>query len=410
MAIISTAPLGTAANPAPVVAPGSGGANPLPSSVGATGTIAPPAPPPVTGGGAAPTIPVAETAAGATPVTVPPPVTPPTIDQTIASLQGAPSTSVTTDQGNVKDSLSEIQDLLTEEGTKDSATSALEATPGGVNDLTGQLNDINGQIDTMNTAANTASLSASGRLAPQFAIDGEQAQIARQLSASTLGLTAAANEIKGNLTAAQTYVTSAIAAEFDPLTSEVTAAQDMLTANDDQLSADEKEQADEISNLLTQRSQDLTAAATAKADVYDVALQAAKNGAPASVIASINATADGTSAVAAAGNYMVTPKTPTAADATSAALASYTKAFTSGSTYTDPQTGNVEQTVDSNGYITPNAWRAAVADAPAQGLTAADLISEFGSMLYAPNGVPSPAYGLTGAQAKLITGITPTAS
>lgn len=64
--------------------------------------------------------------------------------------------------------------------------------------------------------------------------------------------------------------------------------------------------------------------------------------------------------------------------------------------------------IDPNGYITPAAWKAAIADAPAEGLTRAKFIQAFGSQLSTGDGdIPDAAYGLTRAEAKLINGSLP---
>lgn len=426
------------ATTAAVSTPNAGGANPLPSQVSPGGPIAPAKtptsplpvqgdptiagmgvaqtpeqiaahnaavaaaakPPAIAGGGPAPTIPVANTSAGATPISVPPPTQPsPTIDQQISTLQGGPNSTVTTAQGTVNDSLKEIQALLAKEGTKDSATSAAERAA-GIPDMEAKANDIQTQIESMTAAARSASLLAENRLAPTFAISGEQAAIARQLSAQTLGLSAALDAIKGNETVAQAKVTAAIAAEFDPLTSEVAAAQAMLTANRDNLTAAQKAQADQINNLLTQRNQDLTQARSDKTDVYNTMTAAAKNGAPASVLTKISATANGADALKAAGNYMVSPKTTSVSDDKQTAFDTLTNIVASN--YGGKMLPNGKPVLDIHGFITPEALQYFISQAPTEKLTAADVVTTLSPYIYTEGGTISPNYKLNVALSKLV--------
>lgn len=89
----------------------------------------------------------------------------------------------------------------------------------------------------------------------------------------------------------------------------------------------------------------------------------------------------------------------TAAERSANALSSFAGAFVPGATMADGT-----PTVDPQGYITPKAWKAAISDAPAEGLTRSDFITQFGSMIYSPDGEPDTQYGLTPAESKIITG------
>lgn len=94
----------------------------------------------------------------------------------------------------------------------------------------------------------------------------------------------------------------------------------------------------------------------------------------------------------------------TAAERSANALSSFAGAFVPGATMADGT-----PTVDPQGYITPKAWKAAIADAPAEGLTRKDFITQFGSMIYAPANKDGDIkvdsqYGLTPAEMKVITG------
>lgn len=64
--------------------------------------------------------------------------------------------------------------------------------------------------------------------------------------------------------------------------------------------------------------------------------------------------------------------------------------------------------VDENGYLTPEAWKFFVSRAPAQGLTRAKFIENFGNYVYndTKGGIPA-SYGLTPSEKKIILGELP---
>lgn len=63
--------------------------------------------------------------------------------------------------------------------------------------------------------------------------------------------------------------------------------------------------------------------------------------------------------------------------------------------------------LDSDGYLTPEAFRAAIADAPSKGLSREAFLQEFGYLITTPDGKISPKYGLTPNEIKIVTGTLP---
>lgn len=63
-------------------------------------------------------------------------------------------------------------------------------------------------------------------------------------------------------------------------------------------------------------------------------------------------------------------------------------------------------TMDSNGFITPVAWKEAIREAPSKGVSRKEFIQNFGGMIYfdPKDEKPPKSYGLTDAEVKLITG------
>lgn len=88
----------------------------------------------------------------------------------------------------------------------------------------------------------------------------------------------------------------------------------------------------------------------------------------------------------------------TAAERSDTATANFSAAFVPGATLP-----NGIPVLDSDGYMTPEAWQSAIADAPSEGLSRADFIKNFGHFIYA-GGQISPKYGLTPEEEKTVTG------
>lgn len=82
------------------------------------------------------------------------------------------------------------------------------------------------------------------------------------------------------------------------------------------------------------------------------------------------------------------------------AIYSFGQTFTPGSLLP-----NGKQVLDTEGYVSTDAWKMAIADAPSEGLNRKQFITEFGYLLKTDkNGKPLPGYGLTPTEIKLVTG------
>ena len=84
----------------------------------------------------------------------------------------------------------------------------------------------------------------------------------------------------------------------------------------------------------------------------------------------------------------------TEADRQNRAVANFASAFVPGATM------NGIGVLGDDGYINPNVWKAAIKDAPAEGLTRPDFVKQFGYLLNPIN----TDYGLTPAEMKLVKG------
>jgi hypothetical protein len=81
------------------------------------------------------------------------------------------------------------------------------------------------------------------------------------------------------------------------------------------------------------------------------------------------------------------------------AVSQFSDAFVPGATLDDGT-----PLLDANGFVTPAAWKAAIKDAPSEGLTREAFIEAFGHLLYSKSGKIDPSYGLTGKEQKSLTG------
>lgn len=218
--------------------------------------------------------------------TPPPPPNPESATQSVQSLidqYNAPSSEETAAQEKEQGILSNVEALINKQGTQAARTGELEAAQ-GIPGLKKNLNDINAQINAINSSAFKATQDSEGRLAPTFAIYGEQAQIERQKSAQTFGLAAAASALQGNIALANDNVKRAIDSEFGGIESQLQYQQLLLNMNKDKLTSAQKKKADVLQLQLQSRQEQLETAKQEKGAIYNVMTAAAQNGADSNVL------------------------------------------------------------------------------------------------------------------------------
>jgi hypothetical protein len=196
------------------------------------------------------------------------------------------SPEATAAQTSIDSSLANIEALFQKEGTKSAREGELKAQE-GIPDLKKNLNQLNAQINAINSSAFQATQNAEGRLAPTFAIFGEQAQIERQKSAQTYGLSAAAAAVTGQIALAQENVQTALDAEFGHIESMINWQKTLLDdARADKTEANTK-QTERLSLKLAERERLLTEQKEARSNVYNIMLKAAEMGADPLVLRNI---------------------------------------------------------------------------------------------------------------------------
>lgn len=382
------------------------------------------------------------------------------------TIPDVPAMQLTPQEAQASDLTKQLQ-ALNDSLVGKSAYQTQQNTAAGVDQIQQAINDNSTAIKQLQNEAKAIPLQiqqdALGRGQTAGGIAPIQAGQLRENAIKGLTLSSISDALANNLVAAQHKADQAVAAKYGPLEEELKAK----TANLDLILKDpattlaEQNRANAQQALIDAQKSAIDEQKTNMADVLKTAHDAATNAAnfiattqyptlsfALNAIANAKTPAEALSIQAATGLNPVGSKTGTtnktqiigdaaagyssittdangniisntpvkagtgvklsAADKTSNALSAFSQAFTAGKKMADGT-----PTVDSNGYITPVAWKAAIADAPAEGLTRADFIKQFGSMLYTTkdsNGadVVDNSYGLTTAEQKLITGaITP---
>lgn len=206
-----------------------------------------------------------------------------------------------------KDSLiSSIEADTAKLGTKSAEQTRLEGEQ-GIPQLNKDIQELYDQANQIDASSVQAKANSEDRLAPMFAISGEQAQIDRQAAAKKAGIGAILSAKQGKLSLAQDYVTKALAAEFDPITAEIDNKKFLLQINSDNFNTEEKRRAEAASAALDQQKQALQDQKDAKNQVYSIMLDAAKNGADNVTLSKIQSAATPEAAIAAAGQFTSDP-------------------------------------------------------------------------------------------------------
>lgn len=181
------------------------------------------------------------------PINVPPPPQPqpmPVIqtDEQLLAENAKPSAEVAQKDAAIGSTLDRINALIGLKGTEGARDQELKQTT-GFNDLQKNSNEIFGQIGAINASAFQATQNSEGRLAPTFAIYGEQANIERQRSAQTFGLAAAGAAINGKIALAQQNIQDSLKAEFGGIDAKLDFEKNVVLAlqRDDLSNAEQKQ-------------------------------------------------------------------------------------------------------------------------------------------------------------------------
>lgn len=174
--------------------------------------------------------------------------------------------------------LGRIEGLLDKRGGQAARQTELEQQA-GLPEQQRQLKEITDQIRQLNVDAFGATQKSENRLAPTFAIQGEQAQIERQRAVRQAGLAASAQAVQGNIALARQTVEQALEMEFGGIEAQLDFQKLLLDENRATMTSAEKRRADALSLALDERKRLLQEQKAERDQVYNTMLAAAERGA-----------------------------------------------------------------------------------------------------------------------------------
>lgn len=226
---------------------------------------------------------------------------------TIESLQNQQSPEQTAALGTQNTLQTRILDVLGKLGMKTQAQQDAEAKA-GLPELNKSLTDVTGQIQALQKEAAAIPLmideKAAGTGATKRGMAPIEAGLLRRNSIKALGLSAIAQTLQGNVALAKQTADRAVALEFDPLQSQLDFLGKALEFNSADLSRADAKQLQTYQAKLKERQDILDQQKADKAQVYTIALEAAKNGADAATLNQIQASKNPAQALAASGGFL----------------------------------------------------------------------------------------------------------
>lgn len=295
------------------------------------------------------------------------------------------------------DSLAALLKAMTAGGSAENTNTAYQEN--GVDQADTDLSNVNEQISgEKNALANqVAAIKANkegtfGGAVDQAVQAATDASLQRQASLAVIQTAA-----QGKYDIAKGIADRQAAAATEADQNKVNTLQTVYEANKDMFSTEEQQA---FSAAQTDRQNKIDATKTQMGQVSDLAITALKNGAPTSVATAIQNAPDLASAEAAAGTWLKTPTTPTAATTKDGTFAGINKLLginpATGKGYTlDASDPNSPAITDKNGKITPEGWSAIVQNGAETGLSVNDLLDEYAGKLDPHS---AQAYGLTAKQ------------
>jgi hypothetical protein len=226
-----------------------------------------------------------------------------------ADLSALQNEAVNKNTQSQADILKQFQDMLgTPPSTADAYTKAQEQTgilekQKTVNDLTATLNSI---VNKGKEAQLTLESQASGRDITGTFLGRQQQEISRQTAIQSLPVSAQLSAAQGNLSMAENNLNTLFKIYSDDATNAYNYRKDIaITFKEVATNAESKKLDTYLSNLKSEyeTKQELIK------NKNSIALEATKNGAPASVITAISNAVDYNSALVAAGNYLTSTNT-----------------------------------------------------------------------------------------------------
>lgn len=371
-------------------------------------------------------------------------------DISTLSTDYTPLTATT--QENQASALSTRLQALNDQLAGEPAAQTEANTNAGVDSINQAINDNNTAVKQLQNDSAAAKLNAENRLAPTFAISGEQGAIDRSTAVKALTLSSISDVLQNNLVAAQNKANAAVAAQYGPLEAELKAktANLNLILNDPATTLADKNRAQQQSLQLQQQASDLADAKATTQNIQALAVTAAQQSktftptsqyptlstalnaiatakdvvtattiaqqtglaAPGKVSTSIQDIGGRTVQIVTDEQGNIVKQTDLGSSATYSelhptntpqdSLSSLSSLVSSnGNGQTLPGT-NGTPILDKNGFITPEALKYFISQAPQEKLTTAQVITTLAPYISTENGTVASAYGLNAAMAKLL--------
>lgn len=369
-------------------------------------------------------------------------------------------------ENNANDLTTQLEGLNKLMDGKSAAQTAAEASV-GLPEKQATYNDLSARLTGLTNEANAIPLqiqqSFEGRGTTAAGIAPIQTGALRNNAIEALNVSTLLAASQGQITNAQAMANKMVAQKYDPITEQIntTKANLQLILDSPQYSLEQKNRAKD--QLATQNDKQAQVD-KAKADdlaIQNIAIEAAKNGADSVTLKAIQSSTDPIAAATAAGSFIKTAdatsvvevdgrkqlidtktgkvvadlgasdantsvieaggrkllinsktgdtikdlgaaaaagSTGTATERQAAQLQQYAAAFVPGA-----KLANGIPVLDNRGFLTPEAFKAAVADFPDRGA----FIQKYGYLLYSNGTAVDPKYGLTPVEQKLVLGAIP---
>lgn len=194
---------------------------------------------------------------------------------------------------------------------EDAAARKLGATT-GLSDFTTQLRDITSQIGSLDKQIAAAPLQTqdefAGRGATAAGVAPIDAAKNRNLTVKRLGLSAVAETLQGNIASARETAARAVEYEFAPIQAEIDYVKQALADNAGTLSREDAKRAKALDVALSERQRVLDQQKADKTGVQQIAMTAAKYGAPSTILNDLLSAPDVSTAISLAGSYLQDPQ------------------------------------------------------------------------------------------------------
>lgn len=230
----------------------------------------------------------------------------PAVDYSTRALQ------VTQPEQQANDLTTRLQDLNSQLVGQSSYQTQQEQAA-GIADLQTRQNDLNAQLKQLQAESQAIpqqlQLDATGRGITAGGLQPIQTAALRNNAIKALGTSALLDATNGLLASAQQKVDRAVKAKFDPIQEQIDAATKNLNLilNSPQYSLADKNRAQAQLDIQNQKQQQLAQQKQDQANVYNIALEAAKNGADASTLQKIQNSGSPQEAIQNAGTFLQTP-------------------------------------------------------------------------------------------------------